>query len=153
MEVFGGGGAITERLEVALSKFWLVCIVERQAERPHALIKRRKGFHKAGPATVSMTLRLPEWRQLVEDDEAALHALGTHLNSLRTPRQVVRALGLQDHPAILETERLKQKHVVQAVYHCDPATKYRDATDVAKEQESPPEEHAKASGPSQCLWG
>ena len=42
-------------------------------------MKCRKGCHKAAPVTVSTTLRLPEWKALVEEDGEALRSLGAFL--------------------------------------------------------------------------
>ena len=52
-----------------MARFILADIVERRAERPHAVVKKSKGFSKACPIKVSSSLRAPEWESKLDNVE------------------------------------------------------------------------------------
>ena len=126
-------GVMPFALSLAAAKFAIIDISERKAEQPHAIVKYRKGFHKAGPAAVSTSLRLREWEQIVQDFDGLVQ-LGSCLESVRTPTNVARALGLLSHPLLRNEDRLRMRSVVAVTYHADATTKYGDNREVVEKQ-------------------
>ena len=64
---FAFGGEFCPELLQELVPFLLVDIVERRAERPHSVIKSKKGYRRAGPIKVSSSLRLPEIEHRIDN--------------------------------------------------------------------------------------
>eukprot|EP00969_Alexandrium_andersonii_P321623 14210804-Alexandrium_andersonii.AAC.1 len=101
MVAFGRDGVMSDTLRVAACRFMLVDCIEQKAERPHAVIKKRKGYDRAGPVSVSTALRLPEWEQRIDSDPGFMQRLATQLEDLRSPQSAASTLNLDCHPSLV----------------------------------------------------
>ena len=95
------------RFEVAALAF--TPVVERVIERQHATVHKQISGRTAGGAYVSCSLRLPETERLIRTNQKNYIAFLGCLQSARRLREVVRDLGLSQHPKVKEAMPVGQR--------------------------------------------
>lgn len=97
--------------------------VESQIEGGHALANRRSAFvsHRS-EAFDSLALRMCEIRRRLEADSSFIKELATLLDSARSPKILVKQLGMEMHPVALAATSAWDKVYRKIVYRSDPVS-------------------------------
>ena len=101
---------------------------ERLVEGGHASVNLRAARSRnRTEAYDSLGLRLPELKQLLENDADALHVFLECLEQARTPKQLVETMGLKLHPSFSLGTWPWDSIFRKIIYHSDPFTLYKSA--------------------------
>jgi hypothetical protein len=93
-----------------MAKLALIDVNERRAEAPHGLVKKQKGFSKAGPVQVASKLRYPEFEYRLHVDPSCFKSLAATMDKVHSPYNVAVLLGLVHHKDIQELRRAGKEH-------------------------------------------
>ena len=120
-----------------IARLYFIPICERRVEGKHSVIKKRTGYHRAGPVAVSLALRHQEVIEeaLERDPRRSFVNLATCFSSARHVRAWAKRMGLLHLPTLRNLENDKQKRsltsawisaLIPIVYRCESSLQFQD---------------------------